>query len=135
MRTSHKIGGSLLVGALAVASLAVLLTITPTTEVSGKGSGCEGDVKIEGSTADYTAPDGKSIAFVCIKAGRDVFTFACGETDKDGCYDLEWTVDTDGCCSRVVIGGGGTGRDCKSISHTAATFEAGECKKDPPPKP
>jgi len=119
-------------GALALSLVVVLFTVLPTAEVQGKGSGCEGDVKIDGSSADYTAPPGRSIDFICIKAGRNVFTFACGETDKTGCYDIVWTIDGDGCCSAVSIGGGGTGRDCKSISHTAVTFADGDCKKDPP---
>ena len=130
-----RTGLSVLLGALTVSLVAVLLVVLPTTDVQSKGSGCEGDVKIEGSSANYTAPAGKSIDFVCIKAGPKVFTFACGETDKSGCYNLKWTIDADGCCSAVSIGGGGTGRDCKSISHTAVTFADGDCKKDPPPPP
>jgi hypothetical protein len=123
-----------LAGALFVVLATVAFALTTTTEVEGRGSGCEGDVKIEGSKADYVAPPGKSIDYVCIKAGRNVFTFYCGETDKSGCYSLKWTVDSDGCCSAVSISGGGTGRDCKEISHTAVTFADGDCKKDPPPK-
>lgn len=118
----------------AIAALAMAFILLPTAQVEG-GSGCEGDEKQEGNSGHYVAPAGKSIDFVCIKAGRNVFTFACGETDKDGCYDLQWVEDEDGCCSEVVIGGGGTGRDCKEISHTAATYRDGDCKKTPePPK-
>lgn len=131
MRISTKTG--IFAGGV-IAVLAMAFTLLPVAEVQG-GSGCEGDEKQEGNRGHFVAPDGKSIDFVCIKAGRDVFIFECGETDKDGCYDLQWTVDSEGCCSEVVIGGGGTGRDCKTISHTAATFADGDCKKDPDPDP
>ena len=127
-------GRNVILGLVSVAVVTAVFALTPPTEVQGRGSGCEGDVKIEGSSANYTAPAGKSIAFVCIKAGRNIFRFECGETDKSGCYDLKWTEDADGCCSAVSIGGGGTGRDCKSISHTAVTFADGGCKKDDPKK-
>jgi hypothetical protein len=80
-------------------------------------SGCEGDQKIEGDGPHTYAP-GSAVSEVCIKAGRDVFGFSCGATDNEGCYTLEWNGD----CTSVTIGGGGTGRDCKSISHTAALF-------------
>ena len=80
------------------------------------GSICEGDQKIEGDGPHTYAP-GSAVSEVCIKAGRDVFGFSCGETG-DGCYTLEWNGD----CTSVTIGGGGTGRDCKAISHSAAVF-------------
>ena len=92
-------------------------------------SGCEGDEKIENAgTIEHD-----SIESICIKAGRGVFNYACGETDSTGCYDIQWT-EVDGCCTAVVSGGGGTGRDCKSISHTSASF--GEpCEPSPSPSP
>jgi hypothetical protein len=130
--SKSKLGLSLLLGMVTIAMVTVLLVALPTTEVQSRGSGCEGDVKIEGSSADYTAPSGKSIDYICIKAGKNIFTFQCGETDASGCYSIKWTEDGEGCCSAVTIGGGGTGRDCKSISHTAVTFSDGDCKKDPP---
>lgn len=91
-------------------------------------SGCEGDQKIEGEGDQTYAPgDGDTITSVCIKAGRNVFDYACGETDASGCYILDWAEN----CSTVTIGGGGTGRSCQSISHTAAIFEPGQCKPEP----
>lgn len=123
-----RLGISVLLGTLVVALITVLFVVFPVSEVQSRASRCEGDIKIEGSSANYTAPSGKSIEYVCIKAGRDTYTFQCGETDNTGCYDLKWTTDKDGCCTAVIIGGGGTGRDCKSISHTAVTFTDKDCK-------
>ena len=87
------------------------------------GSICEGDQKIEGTGSNHTyAPGGGYIVSdVCIKAGRNAFTFSCGEPDPNGCYTLDWAES----CSSVSISGGGTSRDCKSISHTAANFDEG----------
>lgn len=92
------------------------------------GSGCEGDQKIEGDgDHTYTPGDGDTITSVCIKSGRNVFEFLAGHTDASGCYILEWGDNNES----VTIGGGGTGRDCQSISHTAAIFEPGLCKPEP----
>jgi hypothetical protein len=94
----------------------------------GGGSGCEGDQKIEGdSDHTYTPGDGDTVTSVCIKAGKTVFDYGCGDTDASGCYVLEWADS----CSSVTITGGGTGRGCKSISHTAAIFEPGQCVPEP----
>ncbi|HYQ73434.1 MAG TPA: MopE-related protein [Gammaproteobacteria bacterium] len=84
---------------------------------------CEGDQKIEGGEGNHTyAPGGgDTVSTVCIKAGRNAITFACGEEDSTGCYTLEWSPD----CYSVTISGGGTSRYCKEISHTAATFVEG----------
>jgi hypothetical protein len=88
------------------------------------GSTCEGDIKIDKGVEDgnhvYNAPPGGSIASICIKAGQPTYTFACGETDDTGCYDVTWTGDD--CCTSVEIGGGGTSNTCKDISHTSASF-------------
>ena len=131
---------------LAGAAIVVMIAIQALTGSSGPmpvvhafppGSGCEGDVKIEGDgPTDYTAPPGGSISSVCIKAGQGIFTFTCGETDQSGCYSLDWTEPAGGCCTAVTIGGGGGSRDCKSISHTAASFGAGPCvQPSPTPSP
>ena len=72
------------------AGLASVLAITalmlfPTADVHGSGgSGCEGDVKYDNGGGTYHAPAGRTIESVCIKAGRGIFTFYAGETDKDG---------------------------------------------------
>jgi hypothetical protein len=90
----------------------------------GGGSGCEGDQKIEGSgDHTYTPGDGDVVTSVCIKAGKKVLDFACGDSDATGCYTVEWAEN----CESVTIGGGGTGRNCQSISHTAAIHEPGQC--------
>ena len=94
--------------------------------VASAGSVCEGDQKTEGDGPHTYAPGGP-ISEVCIKAGRNAYVATCGETDPTGnmCYQLDWASD----CTSVRISGGGTGRDCKGISHTAADFD----KKPPPP--
>lgn len=84
-------------------------------------SGCEGDVKIEDDYAHIEAPYGKEIAYVCVKAGRNVFTFYPGD-NGDGCYYLDWD-----CHCEVTVYGGGISRDCKEVSHVAVTFKNGEC--------
>ena len=56
------------------------------------GSVCEGDQKIEGGEGNHTyAPGGgDTVSEICIKAGRNASTFACGETDISGCYTINW---------------------------------------------
>lgn len=132
--------------ALALASLVGLhacgegSTDVGSLEAAQGGSGCEGDLgKQEGSSGSYEAD---SIGSICIKAGQGIFTFACGETDPTGCYDVMWTCvancdaedPEERCCNAVEIGGGGTGRDCKAISHTAAS-SADSCEPEPSPSP
>ena len=112
--------------AVALAVIAFPYAPAKTIEAAG-GSGCEGDVKIEGSTGTIVAPEFMSITSVCIKAGRNVFTFGPSDTDKKGCYVLEWGG---GCYNKqVTISGGGTGRDCKAVSHFAVTFGPKTCIK------
>lgn len=138
----NKLVLNLVLAVAAVAAMVALQAVTgssgpvPAVEASG-GSGCEGDVKIDGDgPTTFNAPAGESISSVCIKAGRDTFTYACGETDTSGCYSLDWTEASAGCCTAVTVGGGGTGRDCKSISHTAATFGGPPCvEPSPTPSP
>ncbi len=108
--------------AVAVAAIVMALSGSPANTVEAMGkSGCEGDVKIESDYAHVEAPPGKSIAYVCIKAGRDTFTFYPGDSG-DGCYYLDWN-----CHCEVTVSGGGTGRDCKEISHIAVTFDDVDC--------
>jgi hypothetical protein len=104
---------------------------TDSVTQKARGSTCEGDLgKIEGSSGSYEAA---SIGSICIKAGQNVLTFECGEVDASGCYDVAWT-ETEGCCTAVVIGGGGTSSECKTISHTAAS-SADSCPEPPTPTP
>ena len=132
---------NLAVIALAMGAMIAFGALTGTEQVLARGSTCEGDQKIEGDGPTYfEAPSGQSVGWVCIKAGQGVFTYECGEVDESGCYSLDWTFGSDGCCTAVTVGGGGTGRDCKSISHTAATWADGPCvtpspSPDPSPSP
>ncbi len=113
--------------AVIVGVLLVAHTFTGSAHAQG-GSGCEGDVKVEGSGAvTYIAPLDDSLTSVCIKAGRSIIPVDCGVNYNDGCYTVSWTLGSDGCCTSATIAGGGTGRDCKSISHTAASFGGGSC--------
>ncbi len=121
MKLSRKLMLGLAVLVVAAAVMAFPNSPANTVEAA-RGERCEGDEKIEGDGGTFCAPDGYSIEYVCIKAGRDVFTFFPGDTG-DGCYVLEWDCH---CC--VTISGGGTDRDCKAISHIAATYvQGGEC--------
>ena len=120
--------------AVAIGGVVALQVLTGTVPVAPveAGSGCEGDLgKIEGSSGQF---DADSIGSVCIKSGNNVFTFACGETDPTGCYTLDWTEATAGCCTSVTIGRAGSGRNCKTISHTAAS-SAASCGPQPTPTP
>ena len=54
----------LITGGIAAIFVAALFTLAPTTDVNaGRGSGCEGDFKVDGSSANIAAPEGKSIEF------------------------------------------------------------------------
>ena len=109
--------------AFAVALAVMAFPYSPAKTVEAKpSSGCEGDIKIEGDGGDFMAPAGSEIAFICIKAGNEIFTFLPGDRG-DGCYVLDWW-----CRCTVTVSGGGTGRDCKEISHIAVTFEPGICR-------
>jgi len=110
--------------AIAIAMAVMALTYAPVSPVEAAGnSGCEGDEKVEGNYAVIRAPFDCQIDYVCIKAGRNILTFYPGDTG-DGCYTLKWY----GPCNNIVkVSGGGTSRDCKEISHVAATFKRGRC--------
>ena len=125
------LGRVVLAACLTVATAFALTALNPAPAVhAAGGSGCELDVKFDNSGGTFNAPEGTSISGICIKAGRGVFEFLPGDKG-DGCYTLAWT-EVDGCWTAVTVGGGGTGRDCKSISHWAVGLEAGDCK--PPSK-
>lgn len=130
----NKWMGSLALLALVVGGFVAVQTLTGTVSAGpGGGSGCEGDVKIDGGVSEgnhvYNAPADESITSVCIKAGRSSFVATCGNDDSGpaGCFDVTWTLGAEGCCTSVEIGGGGTGRDCKAISHSAAQFGGEPC--------
>ena len=124
MKFKKKLGWGVHVplAAFAVALAVMAFPYSPAKTVeAGGGSGCEGDLKIEGDGGQFLAPPGSEIEFVCIKAGNETFTFFPGDTG-DGCYVLDWW-----CRCSVTISGGGTGKDCKEISHIAVTFKPGVC--------
>jgi hypothetical protein len=137
--TKRKLTVSIALVALAVGALVAIQSFTGSGLITvvdaapppgGGGSGCEGDVKNEGAgPVTFPAPDGQSIASICIKAGRNVFTALCGEDDdgEAGCYDVSWTLGSDDCCTSVTIGGGGTSSTCQGISHTAVSFDGEPC--------
>ena len=111
-----------------VALAMIVFPYSPAKTIEAGGSGCEGDIKIDlGGPGTIEAPPGMTITSICIKAGRNTKTFAQHELG-DGCYSLVWSFDRFGCAISVDYSGGGTGRDCKSISHVAAMLESAECK-------
>lgn len=74
------------------------------------GHPCRGGIEINGpGPVEYCSPD-DIITSICFKAGQNVYTVhADGPVD---CYDVTGIGTR---CVRVT--GGGTGRDCKDISH------------------
>lgn len=117
----------------AVALAMIVLPYTPAKTVEAKGgSGCEGDEKIEGSSGTFMAPGFLAIDIVCIKAGKEVFSFQAPDTPGaiyppfSDCFEITWlhnSTVSPVCVNGVTIGGGGTSRDCKEISHIAVTFK------------
>ena len=72
---------------------------------------CEnGGIKDNAAPWEGTAAEGAVILDAVIKAGNETTTFSADGTD--GCY----TVTGLGTCN-VTVTGGGTGSDCKEISH------------------
>ena len=130
----RKLRLNLVAIALAIAAVVAFQVLTgtaPVTPAVAGGSGCEGDLgKIDGGDHTYEA-DG--IGSVCVKAGNNVIVFQCGDAG-DGCYTLDWTQGADGCCTAVTVGGGDMGRNCKAISHTAAS-SSDTCEPQPTPTP
>ena len=129
-RIRSGMGWKTLLGALALALVvAAGVMFMPANSVSAAPQQqCSGDQKIEGSSAFFTAPDGKSIQRICIKAGTETFSFACGETSS--CYNIHWIYAPD-CyyAIAVEVTGGGTSRYCKDISNVVATFI--DCGQNP----
>ena len=86
-----------------------------------------GEFKIdEEGPQDLACPDGEKVTGICIKAGTDTFG-AGGMYDSlpQGCYVFDLAGGS--------VSGGGTGRDCKDISHTqynCGPAEQCECEVD-----
>src|SRR5690349_10560241 len=105
------LGWKAMVGVLALALVAVagFAFMPANTASAAPQQQCTGDEKIEGSSAFFTAPDGKSISRVCIKAGTELYSFECGN-GGDGCYKLNWIYDDCYYAIAVEVTGGGTSR-------------------------
>lgn len=121
-KVQKVLGWRSLIGGIALAFLAVAaITFMPASGASAAPQQqCQGDQKIEGNSAFFTAPEGKSIQRICIKAGTELITFECGETSS--CYNIHWIYDDCYYAIAVEVSGGGTSRYCKEISNVVATF-------------
>ena len=117
------LGWKALFGGLALALVvAAGLVFTPAQQASAAPQQqCQGDQKIEGNSAFFTAPAGKGIQRICIKAGTELISLECGETSS--CYHVNWIYGSD-CfyAIAVEVTGGGTSRYCKEISNVVATY-------------
>jgi hypothetical protein len=123
-------GWKAIVGVLALALVAVagFAFMPAKTASAAPQQQCTGDEKIEGSSAQFTAPEGKSISRICIKAGTELYSFECGNTG-DGCYHIEWIYDDCYYAIAANVTGGGTSRTCKEISNVVATYV--DCGQQP----
>ena len=74
-----------------------------------------GGTKLEYGPWQHCVKDG-IITGVCIKAGTKTFSF--NADGGDGCYEVKG-IGSD--C--VYVSGGGTGRDCKEVSHVVVYFD------------
>lgn len=84
----------------------------------------DGGTKFESGPWEFDC-DG-TVTSVCIKAGTETFVF--NSDGSDGCYTVDG-IGTD----HVEVSGGGTGRDCKEISHVV--FYGCEPDASPSPEP
>jgi hypothetical protein len=87
----------------------------------------EGGTKVDAEgPMSFSCGEGQVITGICIKAGRGGFGVGEGDIGEgEGCYDFS---DLGG--SVGSVSGGGTGRDCKTISHSRFFCGPGE----PPPR-
>jgi len=81
MKFTKKVmfGGSAVFAIAAIAAVALSMFAPASDVAAARQEQCVGDDKIEGTSAYFTAPDGKGIEYVCIKAGTQLFTFPCGD--------------------------------------------------------
>lgn len=88
----------------------------------------EGGTKIdEPGPASFECPAGEVVTGICVKAGVPGYGVGDGETaNGPGCYEYSGLETPLG-----MVGGGGTGRDCKDISFSVFYCSPGE----PPPEP
>jgi hypothetical protein len=125
MKFSKKmvLGGGAMFAVVAIAAVMVS-AFMPTADVAAaRQEQCEGDYKVEGSSAYIVAPEGKGIEYVCIKAGNNLITFQCGDYG-DECYHIDWIYD--GCYYAAAVEvtkiGEGHGQYCQDISNVVAKF-------------
>jgi hypothetical protein len=106
-----------------LAGLVALQMLAPSEVRAGNNPCPAGGIKIDGTS--LTCPEGEVITGICVKAGRDGFGVGDGETSEGaGCYNFSGLGDSAG-----SVSGGGTGRNCKSVSNS--TFYCSE-GGDPP---
>lgn len=116
-----------LAGVAAVA-LVLVLALAWAPPAIGQ-TNCDGSYKNDsGGGASFTAPDGSIIYKVVIKAGSEQsgggdFTFT--SDGDDGCYHVSG-IGT----QSANAGGGGSGPDCKDISHVTFYYK---CTEQPTP--
>jgi hypothetical protein len=125
VKKSMVVGSGLVFGMAAALVLGLSLFAPASSVSAGPQEHCEGDVKVEGTSAYIAAPNGKGIEYVCIKAGNDLITFECGD-DGDDCYKIEWIYDDCFWAAAVEVTKIGSGRHCKDISYVVAKFT--ECE-------
>lgn len=120
-KKSMVFGGGALFGLVAAVAIALSLFAPASSVVAAPQDQCPGDYKVEGTSAFITAPDGKGIEYVCIKAGNNLITFQCGD-DGDDCYKIEWLYDDCFYAYAVEVTKIGAGPHCKDISNVVAKF-------------
>ena len=109
------------------AALAGLLLL-PSMTFAGNDACPDGGTKldIEGP-AGFSCGEGEVLTGICAKAGRGGFGVGDGDPGSGaGCYEYSGIGDSAG-----SVGGGGTGRDCKTISHSVFYCGPGEPPNDP----
>jgi len=100
-------------------------TTTGSTEASldsfqAERGSCGPEFKIDepGPQGYLVCPKDEVVSLICVKAGPMCF---CADSDEEGpCYSFEGIGTSSG-----SVSGGGTGRDCKDISHTQWECEEG----------
>lgn len=127
-----KLGINLLLFGLALALVVGTQVIQGPEAQAGKPENpcTNGGIKDESAPWEATTTEGLTIISAVVKAGTESFPFT--SDGSDGCYSVTGL----GTCN-VVVTGGGTGRDCKSISHVdfctgPSTFP---CEPEPSPTP
>jgi hypothetical protein len=112
-----------------LAGLAALQMLAPSAALAGQDPCPEGGVKIDsgGGPMSFACPEGEVITGICVKAGQAGFCVGDGDPGAgEGCYEFSELGGSVG-----SVGGGGTGRDCRAISHSHFYCDEGEPPSDP----